>query len=108
MPCPQSSFANPVWRDARNHILKGRSQHHSPAILPLTKFRRAESRLHLAVELLPCRFDLRQVREHPAAERFHRLLQRAAEIGQFIIDPRRDRRKDRAGHEAVALEARAK
>ncbi len=48
--------------------------------------------------------DLRQVLERPLAERLHRLRQAAAEIGQLVVDPRRDGRKDRARDQPVALQ----
>ena len=56
------------------------------------------------VEIRPRALDLRQVLERPLAERLHRLRQPAAEIGQFIVDPRRDGRKYGARHQPVALQ----
>ena len=56
------------------------------------------------VEIRPRALDLRQMRERPLAERLHRLRQPAAEIGEFVVDPRRDGRKHRACHQPVALQ----
>src|SRR6267378_5895521 len=39
----------------------------------------------------------------PFAQRFHRLPQSASEVGQFVIDPRRNGREHGAGDETVAL-----
>ena len=39
------------------------------------------------------------------AQRFHRLPQPASEIGQFIIDPRRNRREHGSRHQAVAFKS---
>ena len=41
----------------------------------------------------------------PLAQRFHRLPQPTSEIGQFVIDPRRNGREHGARDQAVALKS---
>jgi len=50
-------------------------------------------------------FNVGLMPERPCAERPDRLSQRTAERGELVIDARRDRRRDGARHEPVALEA---
>jgi hypothetical protein len=57
------------------------------------------------IELLPRAFDLRLMVERPLAQRLHRLPQTAAEVGQFVIDARRNGWKHGAGDEAAALQS---
>jgi hypothetical protein len=56
------------------------------------------------IKIVPRALDLRQMRERPFAERHHWHREPAPEIGQLVIDPRRDGRKHRARHQAVALQ----
>ena len=50
-------------------------------------------------------FDLGPVVERPFAQRFDRLRQPSPEIGQLVVDARRNGREDGAGDKAVALQA---
>ena len=50
-------------------------------------------------------FDLGLMIVGPFAQRLHRLPQPASEIGQFVIDPRRNGREDRSRDQAIALKA---
>src|SRR6202163_2688026 len=76
---------------------------------PATKFRRLtvvrSPDLIPPVELRARAFDFRPMFVRPFAQRFDRLPQPAAEIGQLIIDPRRNGREYGAGDQAVALQA---
>src|SRR6267378_3682669 len=49
--------------------------------------------------------DLGLMIRGPFAQRFHRLPQPASEIGQFVVDPRRNGREYGAGDQTVALQS---
>src|SRR5262245_147308 len=74
-----------LWRGSRRD---------KPIARPLPPWRRLAFGLADIVELFARAGDLRLVADRPGAERRYRIEQIAAERGQRIIDPRRNRRID--------------
>src|SRR6185369_3050901 len=61
-------------------------------------------RIMFLVESRLCRVDCLDIVHRPGGEAADRLLKGLAELGQLIVDPRRNRRGDRAADQTVALE----
>ena len=72
---------------------------------PCRRNRLRPSAMRIVITLARARSRRSRCLRRPFAERMDRHQQVAAELGQLIVDARRDRRKDGAGDEAVALQA---
>ena len=57
-----------------------------------------------AVKLAPRRLDAVAVADSKGSERAHAVDEVHAQLRQFVLDPRRDNRKDLAPHKAIAFE----